>query len=77
MPPQLGKSPHQTLVRIVPLSQYLSYHSAGMTVPSPVCLGGEELPGVGRGVRGDVRRVGGTEVMGAFRRSVSVKEVCR
>ena len=47
-----------------------------MTVPSPVCLGGEELPGVGRGVRGDVRRVRGTEVMGAFRRSVSVKEVC-
>lgn len=47
-----------------------------MTVPSPVCLGGEELPGVGRGVRGDVSRVGGREVMGAFRRSVSVKEVC-
>ena len=47
-----------------------------MTVPSPVCLGGEELPGVGRGVRGDVSRVGGREVLGAFRRSVSVKEVC-
>lgn len=47
-----------------------------MTVPSPVCLGGEELPGVGRGVREDVRKVEGREVTGLFRRSVSVKEVC-
>lgn len=66
------ESPPQTLVRrVVPHPpQYLSYLSAGMTVPSPVCLGGEELPGVGRGVREDVWRVEGREVTGLLRRSV-------